>query len=95
MALGSLPVIDRPDVEMIWWGSAPNSIFFEKSLDNMEERLNSLLRSDDRRLSDFETLEKQVEGNMLHSKLLKSIIEYSLVNHKKMPSIEEIHTITR
>ena len=95
VASGSLPFIDRPVVEMIWWGSAPNSIFFEKSLDDMEERLDILLRSDDRRLSDFETLEKHVEDNMLHSKILTSIIEYSLANHKKMPPIEDIHTITR
>lgn len=88
VALGSLPIMDRPEVDMIWWQPFADNIFFEKTLVNLIEKIEKLLKDDESRNICFEKLEKYIENHMLHSKIIEFIIGYSLANHNNPSPIE-------
>jgi hypothetical protein len=90
VALGSLPIMDRPEVDMIWWQPFADNIFFEKTLVNLGEKIEKLLTDDKLRSLYFEKLEKYIENHMLHSKIIEFIIGYSLANHDHPVPVELI-----
>jgi hypothetical protein len=85
VALGSLPVMNRPTIDAVWWHPMPEEIFFENNFANFTTRLEQLLADDRLRQTCFETLETRVEGHMLHSKIIEYIIKTSL--EKLSPSL--------
>ncbi|PID60301.1 hypothetical protein CSB45_00510 [candidate division KSB3 bacterium] len=77
-ALGSLPLLNRPTIDAVWWHSMPKEIFFENTFENFRERIERLLEDDALRQRCFNILEHQIEEHMLHSKIIEYIIQTSL-----------------
>ncbi|MDY0096174.1 MAG: hypothetical protein RBT80_26045, partial [Candidatus Vecturithrix sp.] len=78
VALGSLPLMNKPTIDAVWWHPMPEEIFFENTFVNFRSRIEQLLTNDSLRTSGFEQLEQQVEHRMLHSKIIEYIIKTSL-----------------
>lgn len=78
VALGSLPFMDCPTVDTVWWRELPSEIFFENTFVNFRERLGNLLQDDHRRQNFLEIVEKTVENKMLHSKIVEFIVSECL-----------------
>lgn len=78
VALGSLPLINKPTIDAVWWHIMPDEIFFENTFVNFRSRIEQLLTNHSLRTSCFEQLEQQVEHRMLHSKIVEYIIKTSL-----------------
>ena len=82
VALGSLPLINRPTIDAVWWHTMPEELFFENTFANFTARIEQLLTDDALRQRCFQTLETQVEQHMLHSKIVEYIVQTSL---EKLP----------
>lgn len=78
VALGSLPLINKPTIDAVWWHPMPEAIFFENTFVNFRSRIEQLLTNDSLRKTCFEILEQQVEHHTLHSKIVEYIINTSL-----------------
>lgn len=78
VALGSLPLMNKPTVDAIWWHSMPEDIFFENSFANFTTRIEELLQNVPLRQGCLDILEQQVEDHMLHSKIIAYIVQTSL-----------------
>ena len=80
VALGSVPLINKPTVDAVWWHSMPEAIFFENTFSNFLARIEHLLNDDQGRATCLATLEQQIEKHMLHSKIVEYIIQTALKN---------------
>ena len=74
IALGSLPLMNKPTIDATWWHDMPDEIFFENTFDNFTSRLEKLLIDDELRIRCSAFVEKRIENHMLHSKILNYII---------------------
>ncbi|MCI5144594.1 MAG: hypothetical protein D3923_03490 [Candidatus Electrothrix sp. AR3] len=78
VALGSLPLMDRPVVDAIWWQNLPDVLFFSNTFQNFQNRIDTLLSDASLRNSCLTKLEKVFESHMLHSKIVEHIVSTSL-----------------
>lgn len=82
VALGSLPLMNQPIIDAVWWHPMPEDIFFENTFSNFTTRIEQLLQHDELRRTCLNTLEQQIEQHMLHSKIVTYIVNTSL---EKLP----------
>ena len=82
VALGSVPLINKPTVDAVWWHSMPEAIFFENTFSNFVARIEQLLNDDQGRAACLATLEQQIEKHALHSKIVEYIIQTALNNQR-------------
>jgi hypothetical protein len=78
VALGSVPLMDAPVVDAFWWNQAPEELFFSSTFKNFHLKINQLLSDASLRNNCFMQLERLVESHMLHSKIVKYIVNSSL-----------------
>lgn len=78
VALGSVPLINKPTIDAVWWHSMPEEVFFENTFSNFTARIEQLLNDEQLRKTCLATLEQQVEQHMLHSKIVEYIVSTSL-----------------
>ncbi len=74
-ALGSLPLINTPTVDAVWWHTMPPQIFFKNDFSNFFSRIEQLLRNDALRQDCLQTLDAQIRTHMLWSKIVEYMIE--------------------
>ncbi|GAK57911.1 hypothetical protein U27_04883 [Candidatus Vecturithrix granuli] len=89
VALGSIPFMNKPTIDAVWWHSMPEQIFFENTFINFTSRIEQLLINESLRKACFKKLEQQVEQYMLHSKIVGYIINTSL---EKLPCRPDSHS---
>ncbi len=82
VALGSLPLINKPTIDAVWWHSMPEEVFFENTFSNFIARIEQLLNDAQLRQMCLATLEQQIEKHMLHSKIVEYIIQTALNNQR-------------
>mgnify|MGYP003597527889 CR=1 FL=1 len=78
VALGSVPLINKPTVDAVWWHAMPEAIFFENTFSNFIARIEQLLNDAQLRQMCLATLEQQIEKHALHSKIVEYIVNTSL-----------------
>ncbi|GAK49464.1 hypothetical protein U14_00686 [Candidatus Moduliflexus flocculans] len=81
VALGSLPLINRPTVDSVWWHNLPEEIFFENHFLNFAVRLETLLADDALRHHLLNRVETMIQTNALWSKIVEYILDTSLLQH--------------
>lgn len=81
VALGSLPVMDTPLVDVIWWRKQPAELFFSNDFSDFEEKIIHLLENVKLRKNCFNVLERDVENHMLHSKMVNHVVSTVLANN--------------
>lgn len=77
-ALGSLPLMNRPTVEAVWWNDLPEEIFFENHFSNFTTRLETLLADAALRNHALAAIETMIQKHALWSKIVNDILETSL-----------------
>ncbi|WP_446010909.1 hypothetical protein [Candidatus Electrothrix sp.] len=82
VALGSVPLMNRPNIDAVWWNDLPEAIFFENNFSNFCLRIDELLTKSELREECFTQLEKRIEGDMLHSTVLDYVVS-KMINFKK------------
>ena len=80
VALGSIPLINRPTIDAVWWHAMPEEIFFENTFSNFIARIEQLLQDTQLRRTCLATLEQHIEQHMCHSKIVEFIVKTSLEN---------------
>jgi len=78
VALGSIPLINRPTIDAVWWHSMPEAIFFENTFSNFFTRIEHLLHDDCLRATSLATLEQHIEQHALHSQMIEHIISITM-----------------
>jgi len=78
IALGSLPMLNKPTIDAVWWHDMPEAIYFENTFVDFETKLKEILNNDNMWQKCFENMEKRIENYMLHSKLVEYIVNTSL-----------------
>lgn len=77
VALGSIPLMNRPTIDAVNWDNAPDQVFFENNFNNFETRIKQLTVLDGSRERILRNLEELIETNMLSSKIIDFIINTS------------------
>jgi len=78
VALGSIPLMDMPAVDALWWRKMPEDLFFSNIFDDFQRCLDKLLSDISLRINCLGKLEEAVESHMLHSKIVEHIVYTSL-----------------
>ena len=78
VALGSVPLMNRPTVDAVWWHGLPDALFFENSFENYEQRIENLLKDDELRRIALARVEERIEAHMLHSRMIDYIVRTAL-----------------
>ncbi|MHA1370873.1 MAG: hypothetical protein ACTSRA_14320, partial [Promethearchaeota archaeon] len=78
IALGSIPMINRPTIDAVWWHDMPEAIYFENTFVDFEIKLKEMLNNEKIWQQCFEYMEKRIENYMLHSKIIDYIVKTSL-----------------
>lgn len=78
VALGSIPLINRPTRDARWWHEMPEEIFFENSFANFALRIEHFLRDAALRQTCLHALEKQIRDHMLWSKIIEYMVTTGL-----------------
>lgn len=73
VALGSIPLINKPYIDNHFWNSMPKNIYFENNFENFEEQIQFLLQDTERYQNIFEELEKKILGEMTNSKIINNM----------------------
>lgn len=77
-ALGSIPLMNRPTIDAVWWHSMPKEMFFENTFDDFENRLDALLTEKHLRSTSLAILQKHLEDHLLHSKIVEYAVHATL-----------------
>ena len=78
IALGSLPLMDRPTIDTFWWNKAPEEMFFTCTFESLYQKLDQLLTDAAMWSTCLKQVEYLVESSMLHSKIVQYIVCSSL-----------------
>jgi hypothetical protein len=74
VALGSVPLMNRPTVDAVSWDLAPDAVFFENNFSNFESRIETLCRNEGLRTECLNRLRVLIETKMLSSRVLATIV---------------------
>ncbi len=85
VALGSIPLMDKPNVDTFWWNKAPEELFFASTFKDFRLKIDQLLTDATLRKRCFSQVESIVESYMLHSKIVQYIV-YSSLNKQSVVS---------
>ena len=77
VALGSLPLINRPSFDAVWWHKMPEEIYFENNFSNFISRIEQMLEMSELRKKCLYDMEEFIEKHMLWSKIIEYIIQTS------------------
>jgi len=75
VALGSLPLINKPTVDAVWWHTMPEEIYFENNFSNFASRIEQLLNVETLRQECLLKMERVIKEHMLWSKIVEYITE--------------------
>ena len=78
VALGSVPLMDRPTVDTFWWQNMPEYLFFDNRFKEFKCRLERMILDLSLRTNCLAQLEETVESCMLHSTIVKYMVYSSL-----------------
>lgn len=78
VALGSVPLINRPTVDAVWWRDMPEVLFFENDFSNFVTRLETLLTNGPLRKQCLQHADQQVKEHMLWSKIVEYMVTTTL-----------------
>ncbi len=78
VALGSLPLINKPTVDAVWWHKMPDEIYFENNFSNFESRIEQLLGMETLRQQCLHDLEQLIRKDMLWSKIVEYMTDFRL-----------------
>jgi hypothetical protein len=79
-ALGSIPLMNKPTIDAVWWHSMPKAIFFENTFEDFENRMDILLRDEKLRRESLSLLQCHLEEHFLHSKIAEHVVLTTLKN---------------
>lgn len=74
VALGSVPLMNRPCIDAPAWQDLPEAVFFDNTFRDFGERLDALLADDRLRADCRAQLEARVEQTMRHSQVVAAIL---------------------
>lgn len=75
IALGSIPLMNRPTVDAAAWRGLPAEVFFENTFEDFDARIEALLADAKLRATCLQALETRVETRMLHSRVIEYILQ--------------------
>jgi hypothetical protein len=78
VALGSLPLINKPTVDAVWWHDMPEEIYFENNFSNFAFRIEQLLTTDTLRQQCLHEMERLIQKYMLWSKIVEYMTDFRL-----------------
>lgn len=78
VALGSVPLINKPTIDAVWWHQMPQAIYFENDFSNFDAQLEQLLNNDALRAHCLQEMEQKIEAQMLWSKIIDYILDMSM-----------------
>jgi hypothetical protein len=78
IALGSLPLINKPTVDAVWWHDMPEEIYFENNFSNFASRIEQLLTADTLRQQCLHEMERVIQKHMLWSKIVEYMTEKAM-----------------
>lgn len=91
IALGSIPLMNKPTVDAVWWHVLPSDVFFENTFCDFGNQLDKLLLNDDLRRKCLSELKKYEEQHFLHSKIAEFVVRTTL-DHK-FPGLRTVNKI--
>ena len=77
-ALGSLPVINMPTTDAIWWHRMPAAIFFKNDFSDFLTQIDTLLTHPEIRAASLARVETAIENSMRWSKIIDFIVAKTL-----------------
>lgn len=78
VALGSVPLMNRPTVDAVFWHSMPSAVFFDNTFCDFDIQLDNLVANSDLRQKSFTILDHQEKYYFLHSKIAEYIVHTTL-----------------
>lgn len=78
VTLGSLPLINKPTVDAVWWHDMPEEIYFENNFSNFVSRIEQLLKMDTLRQNCLYLMETKIRERMQWSKIVEYLIEEAM-----------------
>ncbi len=75
VALGSVPLINKPTLDAAWWHEMPKAIFFENDFSNFALRIEQLLNNEALRQKCLQETEHRMRQHMLWSKIVEYMVE--------------------
>lgn len=78
VGLGSLPVINTPTTDAVWWHRMPAAIFFKNDFSDFLTQIDTLLTHPEIRAECFSRVETAIENSMRWSKIIDFIIAKTL-----------------
>lgn len=78
VALGSVPLINKPTIDAVWWHHMPPAIYFDNDFSNFDVQLEQLLNNDALRIRCVQEMEEKIETHMLWSKIIDYILDMSM-----------------
>lgn len=75
VALGSLPLINKPTVDAVWWHKMPEEIYFDNNFSNFASRIEQLLGMETLRQQCLFDVEQLIRKQMLWSKIVEYMVE--------------------
>lgn len=83
VALGSVPFMNRPTTDAVWWHEMPDAIFFDNNFSNFTARLEELLGNDSLRQACLQKLEQHVRAHALWSNIVEYMVTTALTRRGK------------
>ena len=77
-ALGSLPVINMPTTDAVWWHRMPAAIFFKNDFSDFLTQIDTLLTHPEIRAASLSRVETAIENSMRWSKIIDFIVAKTL-----------------
>lgn len=77
-ALGSLPVINMPTTDAVWWHRMPAAIFFKNDFSDFLTQIDTLLTHPEIRTASLSRVETAIENSMRWSKIIDFIVAKTL-----------------
>ncbi len=78
VALGSVPLMNKPTRDALWWHDMPQDMFFENSFSDFTSRLETLLSDNALRQHCLQQIEQRIRKNMLWSKIIEYMVATTL-----------------
>ena len=89
VALGSLPFINTPTMDAVWWHGMPEAIYFENTFSNFSAQLEQLLTQEDLRQKCRADVEQLTRRHLLWSKIVEYIVRQTLEGTSELHSLSE------
>lgn len=80
VALGSLPIINIPTMDAVWWHGMPADIYFENTFANFTARLEQLLQQAELRQTCYRAVEQLTRKHLLWSQIVEYLV-YQTLEH--------------